>query len=89
MLEAGLYIVRCGVYSVAGFMSADVAGLEVGMKALLQNSRAMSARDWRVAPVDWNEKLYSPARKLKLAYYEEDGMFAPTPGVQRALKVHR
>ena len=49
----------------------------------------MSARDWRVVPVDWNEELYRPGRKLKLAYYEEDGMFPPTPGVQRALKVHK
>ena len=86
MLDCG---VRCGVYSVAGFMSSDVTGLQVGMKALLQNSRKMSARDWRVVPVDWNEKLHRPARKLKLAYYEDDGMFHPTPGVQRALKVPR
>ena len=70
-------------------MSPDVTGLQVGMKALLENSRKMSARDWRVVPVDWSEKLYQPGRKLKLAYYEEDGMFPPTPGVQRALKVQK
>ena len=70
-------------------MSPDVTGLQVGMKALLENSRKMSARDWRVVPVDWSEKLYQPGRKLKLAYYEEDGMFYPTPGVQRGLKVRQ
>lgn len=80
-------ILRCGVYSVAGFMSPDVAGLQVGMKSLLESSRKMSAKDWKVVPVDWNEKLYKPGRKLKLAYYEEDGIFPPTPGVQRALRV--
>ena len=84
---AEMAILRCGVYSVAGFMSPDVAGLQVGMKSLLESSRKMSAKDWKVVPVDWNEKLYKPGRKLKLAYYEEDGIFPPTPGVQRALRV--
>ena len=84
---AGMGILRCGVYSVAGFMSPDVAGLKVGMEAILQRSRKMAAKDWRVVPVDWSEELYKPGRKLKLAYYEEDGIFGPTPGVQRALKV--
>ena len=84
---AGMATLRCGVYSVAGFMSPHVAGIQVGMKSLLQSSRKMSARDWRVVPVDWNDELYRPGRKLKLAYYEEDGIFPPTPGARRALKV--
>ena len=83
----GMSTLRSGVYSVAGFMSRDVAGIQVGMKSLLTSSRRMSARDWRVVPVDWTEELYSPGRKLRLAYYEEDGIFPPTPGAQRALKV--
>ena len=77
---------RCGVYSVAGFMSRDVAGLQLGMAALLSTSRLMAARDWRVAPVDWNWSLSRPARKLRLAFYQ-DQTFPPTPAVERALQV--
>ena len=80
-------MLRCGVYSVAGFMSPDVTGIKVGMKALLQNSRKMAARDWRVAPVPWDQSLHSPGRKLRIAYYEDDGLFPPMPGVKRALLV--
>ena len=76
---------RCGIYSVSGFMSRDVAGLEVGMKSLLQTSRRMSARDWRVAPVNWDESLHSPGRKLRLAYYQ-DSSFPATPAVERGLQ---
>ena len=78
---------RHGVYSVAGFMSASVAGLEVGMRAVLEQARRMAARDWRVAPVPWDQSLHSPGRKLRIAYYEDDGLFPPMPGVKRALLV--
>ena len=76
---------RCGVSSVAGFMSRDVAGLRLAMSALLASSRLMAARDWRVAPVDWNWSLYRPGRKLRLAFYQDES-FPPTPPVQRALQ---
>ena len=68
-------------------MSQDVMGLQIGMKAVLETSRRMSARDWRVVPVDWSEDLYRPGRKLRLAYYQEDGIFPSTPAATRALKV--
>ena len=68
-------------------MSASVAGLEVGMRALLEEARRMASRDWRVAPVPWDQSLYNPGRKLRIAYYEEDGLFPPMPGVKRALRV--
>ena len=84
---SGTPVLRVGVYSVGGFMSSTVAGLEVGMKALLEDARRMAAKDWRVVPVNWDEKLYQPGRKLKIAYYEDDGMFPPMPGVKRGLKV--
>ena len=84
---AGMPVLRSGVYGVSGFMSASVAGLEVGMRALLEEARRMAARDWRVAPVPWDQSLHSPGRKLRIAYYEEDGLFPPMPGVKRALKV--
>ena len=80
-------VLRLGVYSVAGFMSASVAGLEVGMRAVIKEARRMASRDWRVAPVPWDQSLYSPGRKLRIAYYEEDGIFPPMPGVKRALRV--
>ena len=87
---AGMAALRLGVYSVAGFMAPRVAGLEVGMRAVLEEARRMAARDWRVAPVPWDKSLHNPGRKLRIAYYEEDGFFPPMPGVQRALKVkHR
>ena len=84
---AGMSVLRSGVYGVAGFMSASVAGLEVGMRAVLEEVRRMSARDWRVAPVPWNNSLHKPGRKLRIAYYEDDGIFPPMPGVKRALRV--
>ena len=84
---ADMAALRLGVYSVAGFMSASVSGLEVGMRAVLEEARVMAARDWRVAPVPWNQSLHSPGRKLRIAYYEDDGLFPPMPGVKRALRV--
>jgi len=83
---AGSKTLRAGVYSVGGFMSSTVIGLQLGMKALLQDAKRMSKRDWRVVPLDWNEKITKPGTKLKIAYYDEDGIFPPTPGVKRALK---
>ena len=84
---AGMPVLRPGVYGVSGFMSASVSGLEVGMRAVLEEARVMAARDWRVAPVPWNQSLHSPGRKLRIAYYEDDGLFPPMPGVKRALRV--
>ena len=83
---ADMGVLRLGVYSVAGFMSASVAGLEVGMRAVLEEARRMAARDWRVAPVPWDQSLHNPGRKLRIAYYEDDGFFPPMPGVKRALR---
>ena len=68
-------------------MSSTVGGLQIGMKAILQDARMMSKSDWRVVPLDWNEKMNKPARKLRIAYYEEDDIFPLTPGVKRGLKV--
>ena len=68
-------------------MSSTVGGLQIGMKAILQDARMMSKSDWRVVPLDWNEKLNKPGRKLRIAYYEEDDIFPLTPGVKRGLKV--
>jgi len=83
---AGMKTLRAGLYSVGGFMSSTVGGLQIGMKAILQDARMMSKSDWRVVPLDWNEKLNKPGRKLRIAYYEEDDIFPLTPGVKRGLK---
>jgi len=83
---SGGLILRTGLYSVAGFMSSSVAGLEVGMKALLQESSKMASLDWRVAPVNWSEEKFKPGRKLKIGYYLDDGIFPPTPGIVRGVK---
>jgi len=83
---AGALTVRTGLYSVAGFMSSSVAGLEVGMKALLQESSKMAALDWRVAPLNWSEEKFKPGRKLKIGYYLDDEIFPPTPGIVRGVK---
>ena len=80
-------MLRTGIYSVAGFMAPTVAGIEIGMRSLLEDAGKMSRRDWRVVPLNWNQKLYKPERKLKIGYYEEDGIFPATPGAKRALKV--
>ena len=58
------------------------------MRAVLEDTRRMAASDWRVAPVPWDQSLHSPGRKLRIAYYEDDGLFPPMPGVKRALQVY-
>jgi len=83
---AGSKSVRTGFYSAAGFMASSVSGIEVGMRALLADAHGMTARDWRVAPIPWNESLASPKRKLRVGYYLDDGIFPPTPGVVRAVQ---
>lgn len=72
--------------SVAGYMSSSVAGIRVGMQALLQSSRKMSSDDWRVVPVQWQDDLYKPDRKLVIGWYDEDGFFPVTPGCKRAVR---
>jgi len=83
---AGSTSVRTGFYSAAGFMASSVSGIEVGMRALLTDVHAMTARDWRVAPIPWSASLASPKRKLRVGYYLDDGIFPPTPGVVRAVQ---
>jgi len=57
---AGSHSVRTGFYSAAGFMASSVAGIEVGMRALLAAPGVMARRDWRVAPIPWDTQLASP-----------------------------
>ena len=48
----------------------------------------MSNLDYKVAPVPWNERLFSPAKKrLKIGYYTDDGYFPLTPACKRAVEV--
>lgn len=83
---SGAKYLRNGIYSVAGFMSSSVEGVVLGTRTLLESSRKMSRLDWRVAPVPWQEDLYRPGRKLRVGWYEDDGLFAATPGCRRAVR---
>jgi len=67
-------------------MSSSVAGIKVGMAALLDRVDQMASMDWRVAPVPWRHHLATPGRPLKVGYYTEDGIFPPTPGMVRGVE---
>lgn len=74
-----------GVYSVNGFLASSVDGLEVAMRALLNNADKMARDDWRVAPLPWREDLFSRERKLKVGWYDYDGIFPAAPSCRRAV----
>ena len=77
-----------GVQSNPGFMARRVEGVIIGMKTLLEAPEIMSNLDYKVAPVPWNERLFSPAKKrLKIGYYTDDGYFPLTPACKRAVEV--
>ena len=69
-------------------MSKKVDGIIYAMQALLEDPEAMSSLDYKVVPVPWNERLFSPAKKrLKIGYYTDDGYFPLTPACKRAVEV--
>jgi len=84
-MGSGALVLRNGIYGVMGFMSSSVAGIKVGMRALLMEADKMAAMDWRVIPLNWREELSSPGHPLKVGYYVEDGNFPATPGMVRAV----
>ena len=46
----------------------------------------MQKIDPSIVPVPWNEKLFSPGRKLRVGWYDSvEGMFPITPACQRAV----
>ncbi|XP_023344205.1 fatty acid amide hydrolase 1 [Eurytemora carolleeae] len=67
-------------------MSATVSGIQIGMQCLLENARRMSIEDWMVIPLQWQESLYTPGRKLRIGWYDYDGFFPATPGCKRAVR---
>jgi len=83
---AGSGYIKNGFYAVNGFMAPSVAGIEVGMRALLTSPEVMTATDYRVAPVPWREDIFTPGRKLRIGFYTDDGMFPCTPGMVRAVE---
>jgi len=73
--------------SVAGFLASEVEGVKLGMELLLKNTQRMCSDDFRVAPVPWQEDLYSTDRKLCIGWYDDDGVFPCTPGCKRAVRL--
>jgi len=60
-----------------------VIGLEKVMRAMLEHTERMASEDWRVAPVPWRDPT---KEKLKIGWYDHDGMVEPTPGCRRAVR---
>ena len=57
-----------GIHSTAGIMSTTSDGIILAMKALLEDPWKMALKDFKVAPVPWNEKVYNPKRKLRIGW---------------------
>ena len=74
-----------GIYSVNGFLASSVDGLEVAMRALLNDADKMAQDDWRVAPLPWREELFTREGKLKVGWYDFDGIFPAAPSCKRAV----
>ena len=79
--------VNNAIYSVNGFMASSVDALEVAMRAMLTDAEEMAQKDWRVVPLTWREDKFSQDRKLKVGWYDFDGVFPAAPSCKRA--VHR
>ncbi|XP_077995975.1 vitamin D3 hydroxylase-associated protein-like isoform X1 [Glandiceps talaboti] len=72
-----------GVPAVDGTMARDVDSLVLAMKALLQLT--MFNLDCSVAPMPFNEGIYSDKTPLTIGYFEDDGYFTPVPSCRRAV----
>ncbi|XP_070572442.1 vitamin D3 hydroxylase-associated protein-like [Ptychodera flava] len=72
-----------GLAGVNGVMSRDVDGIVLAMRALLVPE--MFQLDCTVAPIPFNEKVFSNEHCLNIGYYEDDGFFTPVPACQRAV----
>ena len=84
----GLKALRPCITSAAGFMTPNIESLTLGMKVILNSIdsvRRMSKEDWRVIPLPWQADLYSPNRKLRIGWYDDDGFFPAMPGCKRAV----
>uniref|UniRef100_A0A8C3TQ50 Fatty-acid amide hydrolase 1 n=1 Tax=Catharus ustulatus TaxID=91951 RepID=A0A8C3TQ50_CATUS len=79
-----------GMQSVAGMlgpMARDVDSLALCMKALL--CQEMFQLDPTVAPIPFNEQVYTSSKPLRIGYYEGDGYFQPLPSMKRAVQLTR
>ena len=68
-------------------MARKVDGVILGMKTFLKDPWRMVELDCQVVPIPWNEKMFSPKRKLKIGWFKEDGYFPLTPACARAVDV--
>uniref|UniRef100_A0AAY4DKS8 Fatty-acid amide hydrolase 1 n=1 Tax=Denticeps clupeoides TaxID=299321 RepID=A0AAY4DKS8_9TELE len=67
-----------------GPMARDVDSLALCMKALLCEN--MFVLDPTVPPIPFNEQVYLSTKRLRIGYYENDGMQQPSPSMSRALR---
>merc|ERR1712071_286629 len=77
-----------GIDAVPGIVAKDTSTVILISKLLLQQD-CLQTFDDSMLPIPWNEQLSQPGRKLKIGYYEDDGFFPTTPGVQRAVRMAR
>jgi len=75
-----------GIKAVPGIMARETSTVVLLSKLLLDRCY-LSKYDTLAVPIPWNHQL--PARKLRIGYYENDGFFPTTPGVQRAVRMAR
>eukprot|EP00092_Neocalanus_flemingeri_P020758 GFUD01022493.1.p1 GENE.GFUD01022493.1~~GFUD01022493.1.p1 ORF type:complete len:590 (-),score=122.08 GFUD01022493.1:119-1888(-) len=74
-----------GIYSVNGFLSSCTDGLELAMRAMLSKSENMAQEDWRVVPLGWREDLFARQKKLRVGWYDYDGIFPAASACKRAV----
>ncbi len=77
---AGQEIVR----SMCGPLARTTADLWLFLRAL--DPRRMTALDARVAPLAWEEPSSVDVSKLRVGYYTDDGLVAPSRAIVRAVE---
>ncbi len=77
-----------GVHNTLGFMASSVKAIEAFMKEVVDFDRISEfTADPRQVPMPWRRDI--PKKKLKIGWYDFDGVTEATPGARRAVKVAR
>ncbi|XP_070563645.1 fatty-acid amide hydrolase 1-like [Ptychodera flava] len=76
-----------GLSGGIGIMSRDVEGVAMAMRALW--TPLMFELDCNVAPMEFNEEIYSGKKALRIGYCNDDGFFTPIPSCQRAVNLSK
>ncbi len=69
-------------------MARDMDTVVAVMRKLLDGPR-IHGSDPLVAPVPLNEAVLDGKRRLRIGFYESDGLVTPVPAVRRALRMAR